>query len=64
MDDIITRPFVYKDGHFEVPDEPGLGVELDRERLKKYAGYHTEKGEAGEFMDPFRPDWIPSLPLW
>jgi glucarate dehydratase len=63
-DDIITRPFVYQKGHFDVPDGPGLGVELDREKLKKYASYYTEKGEAGEFMDPFRPDYIPNLPLW
>ncbi len=37
MDDIITRPFQYDDGCLLVPDGPGLGVEIDREKLKKYS---------------------------
>ena len=37
MDDIITKPFQYDDGCLLVPDEPGLGVEIDREKLKKYS---------------------------
>jgi glucarate dehydratase len=64
VDDIITDPFRYRDGFFKVPDAPGLGVELDPEKLKKYHRYHEEKGEAGEFLDPFRPKWSPTLPLW
>ncbi|HXN22797.1 MAG TPA: enolase C-terminal domain-like protein [Candidatus Dormibacteraeota bacterium] len=64
VDDIITDPFRYRDGCFKVPDAPGLGVELDPEKLKKYHRYHEEKGEAGEFLDPFRPKWSPTLPLW
>jgi glucarate dehydratase len=63
-DDIITEPFVYKQGCFQVPDRPGLGVEIDHDKLEKYARYYQEKGEAGEFLDPFRPDWVPNLPLW
>jgi len=64
LDDIITKPFRYEDGYFQVPAGPGLGVELDREKLKHYHHYYEEKGEAGEFLDPFRPDWAPTLPLW
>ncbi len=64
VDDIITEPFRYEQGHFRVPDGPGLGVEIDREKLDKYARYYREKGEAGEFLDPHRPDWSPALPLW
>jgi glucarate dehydratase len=63
-DDIITVPFQYEQGQFRVPDKPGLGVEIDREKLEKYARYYKEKGEAGEFLDYARPDWIPTLPLW
>lgn len=63
-DDIITRPFKYQDGCFAVPSGPGLGVELDREKLEKYARLHEEQGEAGEFLDPYRPEWVPKLPLW
>jgi glucarate dehydratase len=64
LDDIITEPFRYERGCFKVPDGPGLGVEIDREKLAKYHAYYEETGEAGEFLDPFRPDWSPTLPLW
>lgn len=35
-DDIITDPFAYADGALTVPDGPGLGVELDTEKIEKY----------------------------
>jgi glucarate dehydratase len=63
-DDIITRPFAYDRGGFKVPDGPGLGVEIDPAKLEKYARYYQQKGEAGEFLDPWRPGWSPTLPLW
>lgn len=35
-DDVITEPFRYADGFLEVPNGPGLGVELDEEKLARY----------------------------
>ena len=35
-DDVITEPFTYEDGFLEVPDGPGLGIELDEEKMAKY----------------------------
>jgi len=35
-DDIITEPFPYADGALSVPDGPGLGVELDDDKIEKY----------------------------
>jgi muconate cycloisomerase len=35
-DDIIREPFYYERGSLRVPDGPGLGVELDEERLALY----------------------------
>jgi muconate cycloisomerase len=35
-DDIIAEPYVYRDGHLVVPDGPGLGIELDEAKLRKY----------------------------
>jgi glucarate dehydratase len=32
-EDVITRPHVFTDGALEVPDTPGLGVELDRDAV-------------------------------
>jgi L-alanine-DL-glutamate epimerase-like enolase superfamily enzyme len=36
LDDIITEPFVYEHGHLVVPTRPGLGIEVDESKLKKY----------------------------
>ena len=35
-EDILTEPFPVKDGHVQIPSGPGLGVEVDPTRLKKY----------------------------
>jgi len=35
-DDIITEPFEYADGCLKVPDKPGLGIELDPDKIEKY----------------------------
>ena len=35
-DDLVSEPFVFKDGVLRPPDGPGLGVELDRAKLEKY----------------------------
>jgi muconate cycloisomerase len=32
--DVVTRPAVMKDGHLAIPEGPGLGVEIDEERVK------------------------------
>ena len=36
LDDIVMEPFEYRDGAMIVPDRPGLGVELDDEKVEKY----------------------------
>jgi L-alanine-DL-glutamate epimerase-like enolase superfamily enzyme len=36
LDDIVTRPFEYRDGCLIVPDRPGLGVELDMSKVAEY----------------------------
>jgi muconate cycloisomerase len=35
-DDVIREPVIYADGFLQVPERPGLGVELDREKLARY----------------------------
>ena len=64
VDDVITRPFVYRDGHLDVPDGPGLGVELDRDKLAVCHEAYRRDGAVNEFYDPRRPDWVPALPLY
>jgi muconate cycloisomerase len=36
LDDIIRNPFQYEDGCLIVPKKPGLGVEIDEEKMAKY----------------------------
>lgn len=37
LDDVITEPLRYENGAVLVPEGPGLGIEVDTEKLKKYA---------------------------
>lgn len=32
---ILKKPFAIKNGHIEIPEGPGLGIEVDEERLKE-----------------------------
>jgi len=36
VDDLIVRPLAFEEGYFKVPQEPGLGVELDEDALERY----------------------------
>ncbi len=62
-DDIIVGgKLPYADGSIAVPDAPGLGVELDRDKLAEYAELFRELGPYPYDRDPARPDWYPLLP--
>lgn len=63
MDDIIVGgPMRYVDGAIAVPKGPGLGVELDRDKLAHYAEYYREVGGYTYDRDPTRPDWYAIVP--
>lgn len=62
-DDIIVGgKMKYKDGCIQVPTGPGLGVELDRNKLNHYAEYYKQTGGYTYDRDPQRPDWYSVLP--
>jgi len=63
-DDIIADPWHFEDGHLRVPTAPGLGVEIDRDKLDRYHRYYEEHTEVNEFYDPYRPGWVPALPIF
>jgi len=44
-DDLITERLTIKDGKIRLPDGPGLGVELDREKFEKYAALNKKEGD-------------------
>jgi muconate cycloisomerase len=37
QDDIVTEPFSFKDGRVMVPEGPGLGIEVDLDKLARYS---------------------------
>lgn len=63
MDDVIVGgKMQYRDGRIAVPSGPGLGVELDRDKVAEYAELYRELGGYPYDRDPGRPDWYPLVP--
>ena len=62
-DDILVGgKLAYEDGNIAVPDAPGLGVEVCRERLARYAEHFRESGGYAYDRDPARPEWYSIWP--
>lgn len=62
-DDIIKGGLMkYENGKIKVPTAPGLGVELDRDKLQQYAELYKELGGYPYDKDPQRPDWYALVP--
>lgn len=63
VDDIIEGGLMrYESGSIAVPDAPGLGVRLDREKLRQYRELYKELGNYPYDRDPLRPGWAPIIP--
>lgn len=62
-DDIIEGgKMQYAGGAIRLPEGPGLGVELDRDKLQKYAALYKESEGYPYDRDPGRPEWFSVLP--
>ena len=62
-DDIIEGDLMkYEGGKIRVPDGPGLGVKLDRDKVAEYAELYKRLGGYAYDQDPLRPDWTPTVP--
>lgn len=62
-DDVIHGGrFRYDRGSIAVPDAPGLGVRLDRDKVAQYAELYRELGPYPYDQDPGRPGWAPLVP--
>jgi glucarate dehydratase len=62
-DDIIRGgKLPYRDGKIAVPTGPGLGVDLDDDKLKHYAELYKKLGGYQYDRDPQRPGWFAMLP--
>ena len=63
LDDIIVDgKMKYVDGAIALPKGPGLGVEVDRDKLAHYAGHYRDVGGYTYDRDPQRPDWYSIQP--
>ncbi|MGW8632519.1 glucarate dehydratase family protein [Streptomyces sp. NPDC055793] len=70
-EDVLTERLVFDGGHVTVSDAPGLGVELDRDRLaflhRRWLdddGTLRDRDDAAA-MRVADPDWVtPSVPRW
>jgi L-alanine-DL-glutamate epimerase-like enolase superfamily enzyme len=58
--DISPNPPVLKHGRYAVPQEPGLGVEIDEDAIAKYRVDRI----VGAYLDTERPDWFPVKPAY
>src|SRR6476661_9473271 len=62
-DDVITGgKMEYVDGAIAVPTGPGLGVTLDRDKLRQYNEEFLRLGSYPYDQDPLRPGWTPLIP--
>jgi len=61
-DVIVGGPMRYEKGAIRVPDAPGLGVKLDRDKLAKYHELYRELGGYPYDRDPGRPGWFAQVP--
>ena len=62
-DDIIEGgKFEYEGGSIKVPDGPGLGVKLNREKVAQYSELYKQLGNYPYDQDPLRPGWTPTIP--
>jgi glucarate dehydratase len=62
-DDIIEGgKFKYHGGSIKVPDGPGLGVKLDRQKVREYSELYKRLGSYPYDQDPLRPGWTPTIP--
>ena len=48
-DDYVTEPLDYTGGRLAVPDRPGLGVEIDPDKVARYAAKFEEEGMANVY---------------
>ena len=62
-DDVIEGgKFEYEGGSIKVPDGPGLGVKLNREKVEQYSELYKRLGNYPYDQDPLRPEWTPTIP--
>jgi glucarate dehydratase len=63
VDDVIEGGLMkYENGKIPVPDGPGLGVMLNRDKLNEYSELYKKLGGYAYDQDPMRHGWAPTIP--
>jgi glucarate dehydratase len=63
LDDVIAGgKLQYCHGAIPVPTAPGLGVKLDRDKVREYHELFLRLGSYPYDQDPLRPGWSPLIP--
>ena len=67
-DVIVGGQLQPRGGHYTVPDGPGLGIEVDEDKVAEYAEYATkavalDRLTTPTLADPARPGWFANLPV-
>lgn len=57
-DDILKSPIEIRDGRIRIPSSPGLGVEVDENKIEKYRQLYQELGDY-IYHEPQRSDLAP-----
>jgi glucarate dehydratase len=52
----------YHNGAIQVPTAPGLGVKLNRDKMRQYSELYKQLGGYPYDQDPLRPGWAPLVP--
>ena len=59
-DDILTDRIIFADGHADVPTRPGLGVDVDLDKLEHY----KTDVITSAYLNPDKPDWFAEKPAF
>ena len=59
-DDILNQRLVFENGSATVPTGPGLGVEVNLDKLEQYKTDQI----IGAYLDPDRPEWFAEKPVY
>jgi len=60
VDDVVTVPHAIRDGAMRVPEGPGLGVDVDWNKVARYRVNEIKDA----YFDRERPDWFPVKPAY
>ncbi|MEP5757838.1 MAG: mandelate racemase/muconate lactonizing enzyme family protein [Litoreibacter sp.] len=59
-DDILSERIIFTDGHTDVPTRPGLGVNVDLDKLE----FYKTDVITSAYLNPDKPDWFAEKPAF